>query len=245
MNVRLNIDAVDVDGALRETEAEAAGDTRLGFLKKAGIAGGGLMSGGAILSALAPSAFAKNDTSGEGSSPLPGQHGRPPAKFGPGDIGILNFALTLEYLEAAFYNGASAAKLVLSSAEEAFLQVVTRDENAHVAFLKSALGRHAIAEPTFDFKGTNMNAEMFLKTSFVLENTGVHAYLGQLRNIASTKYLTDAGSIATIEGRHAGVAGLLIDPSGESIAPSGPFDTPQPAKDVLKEVEQTGFIVKL
>ena len=34
--------------------------------------------------------------------------GRPPASFGKGDIGILNYALTLEYLEAAFYNEATA-----------------------------------------------------------------------------------------------------------------------------------------
>jgi Ferritin-like domain len=243
MSHRINLDEVDVDGALRQTAEEASGDTRLSFLKKTGVAGGALMSGGAILSALAPSAFA-GQTSGYGGGPHhPGHSGRPPRRFGYGDIGILNYALTLEYLEAAFYNGASAAGLSLDPQAAAFLKVVTRDENAHVKFLKEALGSKAIAEPAFDFKGANQSAELFLKTSFVLENTGVHAYLGQVANIADPTYLTAAGTIVTIEGRHAGVVGLLIEPEGESIAPDGPFDIPETAQMVLKAVEETGFIV--
>ena len=54
------------------------------------------MGGGALLSALTPAAS------------MAAGKGRPPAKFGKGDIGILNYALTLEYLEAAFYNEATA-----------------------------------------------------------------------------------------------------------------------------------------
>jgi hypothetical protein len=230
MTYEINLNEVDVDGALREAAAEVSGDTRLGFLKKAGLAGGAMVGGGAIVSALAPSAFASSGA------------GRPPAKFGKGDVGILNYALTLEYLEAAFYNGASAANLALSSQAAAFLKVVTADENAHVKFLKKALGGKAAKEPKFDFKGTNTNVEMFMKTSEVLENTGVHAYLGQVLNIKTPAYVAAAGSILTIEARHASVIGLLNDPSGASIAPSGPFDTPLTAAAVLKAVEGTGFI---
>jgi hypothetical protein len=230
MSYEINLDEVDVDGAVREAAAEVSGDTRLGFLKKAGLAGGAMVGGGAIVSALAPSAFAASG------------HGRPPAKFGKGDVGILNYALTLEYLEAAFYNGATAANLPLSSQGAAFLKVVTADENAHVKFLKKALGAKAAKEPKFDFKGTNTNAEMFMKTAEVLENTGVHAYLGQVLNIKTPAYVAAAGSILTIEARHASVIGLLNDPSGASIAPNGPFDTPLTAAAVLKAVEGTGFI---
>ncbi|HEX4484003.1 MAG TPA: ferritin-like domain-containing protein [Solirubrobacteraceae bacterium] len=230
MSYEINLNEVDVDGAVREAAAEVSGDTRLGFLKKAGLAGGAMVGGGAVVSALAPSAFA---ASGKG---------RPPAKFGKGDVGILNYALTLEYLEAAFYNGATAANLPLSSQAAAFLKVVTADENAHVKFLKKALGAKAAKEPKFDFKGTNTNAEMFMKTAEVLENTGVHAYLGQVLNIKTPAYVAAAGSILTIEARHASVIGLLNDPSGASIAPNGPFDTPLTAAAVLKAVEGTGFI---
>jgi hypothetical protein len=231
MSYQINLDEVDVDGAVRDAAEEASGDTRLGFLKKAGLAGGAMVSGGAVLSALAPSALASSG------------HGRPPAKFGKGDIGILNYALTLEYLEAAFYNGASAANLPLSSQAAAFLKVVTVDENAHVKFLKGALGSKAAKSPKFDFKGTNTNAEAFMKTAQVLENTGVHAYLGQVLNIKNPEYVKAAGSILTIEARHASVIGLLNDPSGASITPDGPRDTSFPASKVLKAVEGTGFIV--
>ena len=231
MSYTINLDEVDVDGAVRETAEQVSGDTRLSFLKKAGIAGGAAMSGGAALSALAPSALA---ASGKG---------RPPASFGKADVGILNYALTLEYLEAAFYNGATAANLPLSSQAAAFLKVVTKDENAHVKFLKGALGSKAAKEPKFNFNGANTNAAMFMATAQVLENTGVHAYLGQVLNIKNPEYVKAAGSILTIEARHASVIGLLNDPSGEAITPDGARDVPFPASKVLNAVKGTKFIV--
>jgi Ferritin-like domain len=231
MTYEIDLNEVDVDGAVREAADAVSGDTRLSFLKKAGIAGGAAMGGGAVLSALAPSAMAA----------VP--HGRPPAEFGKGDVGILNYALTLEYLEAAFYNGATAANLALTPQAAAFLKVVTEDENAHVAFLKKALGKKAVKSPAFDFKGANTSVEPFMKTAQVLENTGVHAYSGQALNIMTPAYVKAAVSILTVEARHASVIGLLNDPTGKEIAPDGPFDTPFTASKVLKAVEGTKFIV--
>jgi hypothetical protein len=235
MTYTINLDEVDVDGAVREAADGVSGDTRLTFLKKAGLAGGAAMSGGAILSALAPSAMAADSDS------------RPPAsKFGRGDIGILNYALTLEYLEAAFYNGAVAAKLPLSPQVALFLEVAARDENAHVAFLKKALGSKAAKSPEFDFKGANTSPEAFMATAQVLEDTGVHAYSGQALNIKNPAYVKAALSILTIEARHASVIGLLNEPtsgaSGANVTPNGPFDTPLPASVVLAAVTKTGFI---
>ncbi len=231
MNDQINLDEVDADGAIREAADEVSGDTRLSFLRKSAVAGGAVFSGGAVISALVPGAA------------MAAGGGRPPVSFGKGDIGILNYALTLEYLEAAFYNGATAANMALSSQAAAFLKVVTKDENAHVAFLKKALGSKAAKEPKFDFKGANTNVETFMKTAAVLENTGVHAYSGQALNIKRAAYVKAAISILTIEARHASVIGLLNDPTGESIAPNGPFDTPLPAAKVLAAVKETGFIV--
>jgi ferritin-like protein len=230
MQHEINLEEVDADGAIREAAEAVAGDTRLSFFKRAGVTGAAVVGGGAVLSALAPSALAESG-------------GRPPGTFGPGDVGILNYALTLEYLEAAFYNGASAANLPLTPQAKAFLRIVTKDENAHVAFLKQALGPKAVKQPKFDFKGTNTDAAMFMATAQVLENTGVHAYSGQALNIKSPAYVAAAVSILTIEARHASVIGLLNDSSGSAIAPNGPFDTPFTASKVLAAVKSTGFIV--
>src|SRR5271154_3234600 len=191
MSHSINLKEINPDGAVAEAREAALdglpeGDTRASFLRKSAVAGGAVVSGGAVLGAFAPSAFAAGA-------------GRPPGSFGKGDVGILNYALTLEYLEAAFYNGATAANLSLSSQASAFLKVVTKDENAHVKFLKKALGSKAAKEPKFNFKGANTNVEMFMATAEVLENTGVHAYSGQALNIKSPAYVKAALSILTIE----------------------------------------------
>jgi len=238
MSSKLNIEQVDVDGDIRETAHDAAealqGDTRLGFLKKAGLTGGAVMGGGALLSALTPAAS------------MAAGKGRPPAKFGKGDIGILNYALTLEYLEAAFYNEATAnnkkSSFLKGAAEQAFLKQTTADENAHVAFLKKALGSKAVPAPKVDFGGTTSDHDSFIKTAVALENTGVGAYAGQALNISSPAYISAALSIWSIEARHASVAGLLLKPTPANISPNGAFDKPKTAAQVLKAVAATGFL---
>ena len=232
---KLDLTEIDVDGALRETAAAVTdGHTRAGFLRKAGLAGGALAGAGAVFGAFAPGAMAGGWS---------GESGGPPAAYGPGDIGILNFALALEYLEAAFYNRATNFMNITDPATMAFLQTTTRDENAHVAALQQALGSSAIAKPEFRFDYIPNNQSAFQKTAYVLENTGVHAYLGQLTNISSPAYLAAAGSIALIEGRHAAVIGSIINDTPSGIAPNGPFDTPQTAEQVIAEVNATGFVV--
>ena len=228
----------EIDAVVQEAAHEAGealeGDTRLGFLKKAGVAGGGLIGGGALLSALTPAAA------------MAAGKGRPPASFGKGDIGILNYALTLEYLEAAFYNEATANQkkkaFIKDKQAQVFLELVTADENAHVAFLKKALGSKAVAAPKVDFGGTTADEASFLKTAVALENTGVGAYSGQALNIASPAYAAAALSIWSIEARHASVAGLLLKATPASLSPTGAFDKPKTAAQVLKAVKATGFL---
>lgn len=230
---------VDVDGAIQETAAVVGGDTRANFLRKAGLAGGALAGSGAILGVLAPGASAHGHRRRD---EWHREVGAPPRAYGRGDIGILNFALALEYLEAAFYNEATAAGNITCPATLAFLQTTTMDENAHVAALLKALGSNAIAMPTFDFQGIPENQAKFQQTAYVLENTGVHAYLGQLTNIREPAYLAAAGSIATVEGRHAAVIGSIINDTPGGIAPNGPFDTPETAAQILSAVGSTGFV---
>ncbi len=237
MDPEFTIDQIDVNGDVRETAhdaidtLESRGDTRLDFLKKAGLAGGAVMGGGALLTALTP------------ASAMAAGKGRPPASFGKGDIGILNYALTLEYLEAAFYNEATKNKVASGAQESAFLKQVTSDENAHVKFLKKALGSKATSAPKVDFGDATSKAK-WLPTSMVLENTGVKAYGGQALNIANKTYLAAALSIWAVEARHASVAGLLVKPTSKNISPDGgAFDETATAAEILKAVEGTGFLV--
>lgn len=238
MSSEIKLADIDVDGAIRETAAEAGeqlatdGDTRAEFFRKAGIAGGAVIGGGALLSALVP---------GTAAAAKGGKLDAPPKSFGKGDIGILNYALTLEYLEAAFYNEA-AKNLKLKGAEAQFLSVVVKDENAHVKFLEKALGKKAAAEPKFNFGDATKDEETFLATAFVLENTGVAAYAGQGTNIKDADIVHAALSIHSIEARHAGVVGQIIK-GKKGIAPNGSFDEPLGASAILKAVKKTGFIV--
>lgn len=233
----LNLEQLDVDGALRETAHDAvagldSGDTRLDFLKKAGLAGGAVIGGGAVISALAPgTALAK---------------GNPPKSFGKGDIGILNYALTLEYLEGAFYTEATANQastgFIKNAQTRAALQRVTADEQTHVKYLQKALGKKAVKSPRFDFMGTTADEAKFTATAFALENEGVHAYSGQAGNIKDAKVLKAALSIVTVEARHASVFGLILQGTPDSISPDGAFDTPFTAKRVLSDVQALHFI---
>ena len=174
MSHQLNLASIDVDGAVRETAAEAMdaldGDTRSQFLRRAGIAGGAVIGGGALLGALAPSAMAFS--TGD----------RPPAKFGKGDLGILNYALTLEYLESSFYNEATANQrrnaFLTSPQARVFLKTVTDDENQHVKALKKVLGKHAIKKPKFDFHGDNASQAKFLEGGVHVRERGRARILG-------------------------------------------------------------------
>jgi hypothetical protein len=222
----INLEAVDTDGAIREAAEAVSGDTRMSFLRKGAVGGAAAVSGGAILSALIPGVAGAKTV------------GAPPASFGKGDIGILNYALTLEYLESSFYNEAAASGKITNRALKQFLETVQKDENAHVKLLKGALGSKAAPKPKFDFQGIPSDPAKFAATAYVLENTGVHAYLGQAPNVSEAKVLLTAASIVTVEARHSGAIGLFL---GKAIAPA-PLDTGWTASKVLAAVKGTGFI---
>ena len=227
----LDLAIVDSDGAVREAAQAVRGDTRLSFLRKAGLGVGAAMGGGAILGALAPAALAAASS------------GRPPASFGAGDVGILNYALTLEYLEANFYAQAVTNITFKDAHLKALATTIAADEKAHVAFLAGALGSKAVKQPKFDFGAAVKVEATFAATSQVLENTGVGAYFGQGFNIASPATLKAALSILTVEARHAGAIGFYNDSTARMISPSGAFDVPLTASTVLAAVTKTKFIV--
>ncbi len=125
------------------------------------------------------------------------------------DIAILNFALTLEHLEARFYDAALGVVPFEQNIVRALAQTLKTDENAHVAALTAALksvGGSAVGPaPSYNFGADTFKTQSgFLKLARLLEDTGVHAYLGQAANIKTPSILLTAASIVTVEGRHAG-----------------------------------------
>lgn len=134
-------------------------------------------------------------------------------------IAVLQYALTLEHLEAEFYTRAVAAPAVFPNAAATTAFTIIRDhENAHVAFLRSAitsLGATPVARPTFDFSGGNgtmtgpfgnpfISYPVLLAIAQTFEDTGVRAYKGQADKLMiNNDVLTAALQIHSVEARHA------------------------------------------
>ncbi len=160
------------------------------------------------------------------------------AQFGKGDVGILNYALTLEYLETAFYADVVKSGL-FKGADLETIRKFGAEEAEHVAALTAAvkqMGGKPAAQPKTEFplKG----AKSVLELAATVENLGAAAYLGQAANIKSPDVLASALAIHSVEGRHAAALNTLL---GKSIVPDGAFAKPATAKVVLKSVEP--FIV--
>jgi ferritin-like protein len=150
-----------------------------------------------------------------------------------GDVGILNFALTLEYLEAEFY--AEAKRRAGASGElKSLIGLLAEDEQQHVEALTASvrkLGGKPVAKPKFDFPYGNTAG--FLKLAQTFEDTGVSAYNGAGPMIESKEVLGAAGSIVQVEARHAAAIRLQngAEPSPEA------FDPALEEAQVLKAVE--------
>jgi hypothetical protein len=187
---------------------EVHGMTRSSFILK------GTLAAGAAYGATAVAPFVSNALAATGAS----------------DVDILNFALTLEYLEADFYQ--SKGRMVGLSGQAKALATSFGDEEAeHVMALTkaiTAMGGKPVKKPSFTFPVKNQAG--FLSLAYVLENTGVGAYNGAAPAISSKALLAAAGSIVQIEARHAASIAVL---TGKPITPDGAFDKPLTTKQVL------------
>jgi hypothetical protein len=136
------------------------------------------------------------------------------------DVDILNFALTLEYLETNFYQ--VKGKAVHLSGEAKTLAKLFGDEEAeHVTALTGAIKKSG---------GKPVAMPKFLKLAYTLENVGVGAYNGAGPSLKSKALLAAAGSIVQIEARHAASIAVL---TGKNITPNGAFDKALTMKQVL------------
>jgi Ferritin-like domain len=203
--------AFDRDGALAEA-AEQLTTTRRGLFAVA--------AAGTVLGGLASPARAL---------------GREKATA---DVAILNYALGLEYLQAAFYTEAERLG-ALHGPLATQAHVVGGHERAHVAAFHKVLGRSAISEPTFDFQGVTQDPNAFRRTAVAFEDLAVAAYKYQAPHLSSQAYLMAAVSIHSVEARHAAwirrLAGVL--------PAATPFDKPLAPDRVHALVASTHFVV--
>lgn len=172
--------------------------SRRGAFREAALKLGGIATAATVMGVASTAAF--------------GQGAKLPRKV----VDVLNFALTLEYLEDEFYRTGLGSNNLIPSEHRATFETIGKHEAAHVEVLKGALGSHAVKKPEFDFtaKGTFKdvftNAKTFMALSQAFEDTGVRAYKGQAGNLlGQDEILTVALQIHSVEARHAAEVRLI------------------------------------
>jgi rubrerythrin len=196
------------------------------------------VGGGSTALAAFLAACGSDDSTTSGTTAMKPAGKSETAEFGKGDVGILNYALTLEYLETAFYADVVKSGL-FKGADLETIRKFGKEEAEHVQALTQAvksLGGKPAPEPKAEFPLES--AKSVLELAGTVENLGAAAYLGQAANIESPEVLASALAIHSVEGRHAAALNTLL---GKTITPDGAFAKPADVKTVLKSVEP--FIV--
>ena len=202
--------------------AGAAATSLAAFIAACGSVSNTTTSSGAASSAAAGASSATT-SSGMSSN----------AASDSGDLAIVNYALTLEYLESQFYDKVIKSGLFHGKALSV-LKTFGAEEADHVQALKTVAGQlgTAAAEPTGKFP--IHNAAQVTALAATVENLGASAYLGQAAKIKSKEILAAALSIHTIEAGHAATLNLLLK---KSPTPDGAFAKPMSMAQVLAVVK--------
>jgi hypothetical protein len=230
-DIHSRLEEIDRDGAIQETlHAVSGGEelqpltghTRSAFLRRA-AAGGGIVVGGSALLGLPALAFGADTRSRTQ------------------DIAILNFALGLEYLEAAFYAEAVSRRFAPDTDEAViFAKTAGVHEADHVTFIQTALRSAAIKRPTFAFGNRTGDRTEFLVTAEMLEDTGVSAYIGQIYRFKQTAAIRAVAQVLAVEARHAAwvrrMRGRQPSDAGES------FNLYASMREVEAAIKATGFV---
>ncbi len=205
----------------------SASQNRRAILKWSGAAMAGAVAFGVDVRALRlPQAFAQAGVD-----------------LGGGDLGVLNYAYALEQLEAAYYTQVLGAPYAgMSAYEHAVLSEIRSHEVAHREFFAKALGRNRIPDLTPNFSAVDFrDRASVLRTASIFEDTGVSAYNGGGPAIQSPKYLAAAGSIVSVEARHAAILRDLIAPltplfAGDDVVDGSGLDVAALPSQVLPKV---------
>ena len=217
----------DAPNAVRELAEDATSRKR--FLRQAG--GGGVAASLAVF--IAACGGDDSSSSKATSTPMAASGKTGTEQFGAGDLGIANYALTLEYLETDFYNKAAESGMLKGKVLE-LAKGFGAEEQEHVdaliALIKKAGGKPA-AQPKATFPLDSEKA--ILKLAATVENLGANAYLGQAGNIQDKEILAAALAIHSVEARHAAVLNLATNAKPAA----GAFAKPATAAEVLKSVK--------
>jgi len=223
------------DSALQELAEDPSSRKR--FFKMLG--GAGAVSAATVLIAACGDSKKK-------SSSTPAAATTTPEQDNTSDLAIVNYALTLEYLEATFYKQAIASGMIKDKKTADLAKALHATEQAHVDALiatAKSLGGKPAAKPKTKFEATiAKGATTILMTAATVENLGAAAYLGQAGNIKSKDILAAALSIHSVEARHAAALNELVgrgfggNGGLEGSLPDGAFGKPMDMDAVLKAV---------
>jgi rubrerythrin len=205
--------------------------SRKKFLRQAGGTGVAASLAAFIAACGSSGSSASKSSSTPTSTPMASTSGT--EQFGKGDLGIANYALTLEYLETQFYNDAAASGMLkgkLLDTAKRFGSEEQEHVDALTALIKKAGGKPA-SRPKAKFPLDSAKSILALATT--VENLGANAYLGQAANIQDKQILAAALSIHSVEARHAAVLNLAT----KKAPASGAFAKPATAGEVLKAVK--------
>jgi hypothetical protein len=210
----LTLELVDRDEALTEAIAELHGSTRAGFLRTAVLGGAGM------LAALATP---------------------PRAEAQVTDVGILQFALRFERLQATFYTQADQLGTIaaMSAAKQEWARTLGAHERAHVRIIKQVLGPKAGPRPSFDFGDANDTDAAFTRTAVAMEDLTVALLTGVVPVVDDAGLVAALFGLLTVEARHAAWARHIV---GATPAPKA-FDRARTLGSVRGTVARTRFIV--
>ena len=200
--------------------------SRKRFLKAVGAAGASSF-GAFVLAACGSSSKSKTSSTAASTTSMA-------ASSHTGDISILNYALTLEYLESEFYAKVVAAGL-FSGKVGSLVKDFGAQEQTHVEAIRGAiqkLGGTPVKQPEGKFPVTS--ATQVAELAYTVENLGAAAYLGQAASIQSPEVLASALAIHSVEARHAATLGTLVK---KSLTPDGAFAKPADMSTVLAAVK--------